>query len=92
MSRKNGYSILRECFVVEIRLPELGEGIETATVAQLHCALGDHVGSEDDLLEVVTDKAVFNVPSEHKGVVQEICVKVGDEPQIGDCLVILREG
>lgn len=77
--------------MVEIKLPELGEGIETATVAELHCASGDAVTKEDDLLEVVTDKATFNIPCDYKGTVEKICVQVGDQPKVGDCLVILKE-
>ena len=77
--------------MVEIKLPELGEGIETATIAELHCQSGDKVSPEDDLLEVVTDKATFNIACEHEGIVQKICVNVGDQPKIGDCLVVLEE-
>ena len=77
--------------MIEIKLPELGEGIEEATVAELHCQVGDVVEAEADLLEVVTDKATFNVPTEVKGVVEKICVQVGDQPKIGDCLVVLKE-
>jgi 2-oxoisovalerate dehydrogenase E2 component (dihydrolipoyl transacylase) len=74
-----------------IMLPELGEGIGQATVAELHCGIGDHIKKEDDVLEVVTDKATFNVSSEHDGIVEKICVDVGSEPRIGDCLVILKD-
>ena len=77
--------------MVEIKLPELGEGIVSATVAEVHCAVGDRIEKETDVLEVVTDKAAFNVPSGRAGTVEKILVQVGDQPKIGESLVVLKE-
>ncbi len=58
-----------------ICLPELGEGIEIATVACWHRAVGDQVSVDDDVVEVVTDKATFNISAGISGEVKEICIK-----------------
>jgi pyruvate/2-oxoglutarate dehydrogenase complex dihydrolipoamide acyltransferase (E2) component len=76
--------------MANIILPELGEGIEKATVACWHFKTGDQVAADDDLLEVVTDKATFNVPSDVAGTIQKICVKEGEEAKVGDCLAFIE--
>ncbi len=73
----------------EIKLPELGEGIEKATVAYWHYKVGDVVRKDEDVVEVVTDKATFNVHAETNGTIKEICVQVGEEADVGTALVIL---
>jgi pyruvate dehydrogenase E2 component (dihydrolipoamide acetyltransferase) len=70
----------------EIILPELGEGITQATVAYWHCDVGTRVGKDDDVVEVVTDKAVFNIPAGVDGILKEICVQAGQEASVGSPL------
>ena len=74
----------------QVLLPELGEGIEKATVAFWHNAVGDQVKKDDDIVEVVTDKATFNVPAGASGTIKEVCVAEGQEAKIGDCLAIIE--
>lgn len=74
----------------ELKLPELGEGIEKAVVACWHVKQGDQVNQDDDILEVVTDKATFNVPAHKAGVVAKICVKEGDDAIVGETVAIIN--
>ncbi len=76
--------------MVSVVLPELGEGIKKAVVACWHCKIGDKVSAEDDIVEVVTDKATFNVPAGTSGIIQKIVVSEGREANIGDCLAIIE--
>ncbi len=75
-----------------IVLPELGEGIEKATVACLDCQVGDLVQADEDLIEMVTDKATFNVSASQSGKVKEILVKEGQEVEIGKTLILIETG
>ena len=70
-------------------LPELGEGIEKATLAYWHYKVGDAVREGDDIVELVTDKATFNVSANSQGVLKEILVREGEEAKIGQTLAIL---
>lgn len=70
-------------------LPELGEGIAKATVACWHVKLGDEVQRDDDIVELVTDKAVFHVPAGAKGVIREILVPEGQDAKIGETLAVI---
>ena len=72
-------------------LPELGEGIKKAVVACWHCKMGDKVEADDDIVEVVTDKATFNVPAGTSGTIQKILVSEGQDAGIGDCLAVIEE-
>ncbi len=69
-----------------VTLPILGEGIEKVTVACWHRKEGDRVEEDDDIVEVVTDKASFNVPAGACGVLREILVKDGQEARVGEAL------
>ena len=71
---------------MEVKLPELGEGIEKATIACYHFSVGDQVEVDDDVVEVVTDKATFNVPTHTTGTIKNICYKQGDEVPVGAAL------
>ena len=71
-------------------LPELGEGIEKATVAYWHVSIGDQVSKDDDIVELVTDKATFHVPSGALGIIKEIRFNEGQEAKIGDILAVIE--
>lgn len=73
-----------------IVLPELGEGIEKAKIACWHVAVGKEVAPDDDIVELVTDKATFNVPAEVFGIIKEIRVEEGQEAKIGEVLAIIE--
>ena len=75
---------------MNVYLPELGEDIEKATVACWHKRIGDRVELEDDIVEVVTDKATFNVSAGGKGILKEIRYKEGEEAKIGDVLAVIE--
>ena len=73
-----------------VTLPELGQGIEKATVACWHCREGDRVQEGDDVVEVVTDKASFTVAAGASGILREILVKDGEEAGIGAALGMIE--
>ncbi len=70
-------------------LPELGEGIEKATVAYWHVKPGDQVQVDDDIVELVTDKAAFYVPAGAAGILKEILVPEGRDAKIGTTLAVI---
>ena len=76
----------------EIKLPELGENIETADVVKVLVAAGDRIVAEQPLLELETNKATLDFPSPVEGTVSEVLVKDGDEIKVGQRLFVLGEG
>jgi 2-oxoglutarate dehydrogenase E2 component (dihydrolipoamide succinyltransferase) len=75
--------------MTEIILPELGEGIKKATVSYWFFKPGERVGEKDDLVELTTDKATFNLPSPAAGIISEIIVPEGETVDVGTVLGII---
>jgi pyruvate/2-oxoglutarate dehydrogenase complex dihydrolipoamide acyltransferase (E2) component len=69
--------------MIDIVVPSLAKGIDKATVTYLHKQAGLIVKEGDDLIELVTDKATFNMPSPASGIIKEILVREGEEVRVG---------
>lgn len=76
--------------MLKVKLPELGEDIRSATVSCWYVKIGDQVAKDDDIVELVTDKATFNVSAEKNGIIKEILAKEGDSVNIGEPLAIIE--
>ena len=72
---------------IELKLPNLGEGIDAAEVVNVFVAVGDVVSVEQELLEVETGKASMPIPSTHAGTVTEVLVAAGDSVAINQVIV-----
>ena len=70
----------------QLIVPELGEGIEKATVACWHRKKGDEINEGEDVVELVTDKASFCVPALARGLIKEIYAQAGQDVPIGSVL------
>ncbi|HSQ76325.1 MAG TPA: 2-oxo acid dehydrogenase subunit E2, partial [Bacteroidota bacterium] len=77
---------------MEIRLPRLGEGADSGTVASIFVKIGDRLAKDQAILELESEKAVASIPSPAEGVVSAIHVKEGDVIKVGQLLVSLGEG
>lgn len=75
----------------KVILPELGEGIKSATVSYWFFKEGDRVTEKDDLVELTTDKAAFNLPSPATGVLAEILFHEGEQVNISDVIALIDE-
>lgn len=76
--------------MIELKLPELGEEIEKAVISCVYCKVGDRVNEGDDIVELATDKATFNVPATASGVIKKILVKERQEVNVGETLVLIE--
>ena len=73
--------------MLEFKLPEVGENIESGTIVSIGVNVGDAVKKDQDLFELETEKASLPVPSPIDGVIQEILVAPGDEVKIGQVVL-----
>lgn len=76
---------------IEIKLPELGENIESADVVSVLVKEGDKVQKDQSLFEIETDKATIEVPSTQEGTVHKVLIKPGDKIKVGQTVVLLEE-
>lgn len=74
----------------ELRLPNLSEGVESAVVSYWHFQENDFVKEKEDLVEMVTDKATFNIPAPFSGKVKKINFKEGETVKVGEVLAIIE--
>ncbi len=76
---------------MEIRLPQLAEGADSGTVANILVSAGDKVQKDQTVLEVENQKAVAPIPATSAGTISQIHVKPGDTVSVGQLLVTLSE-
>lgn len=70
----------------EFKIPELGENISAATITKVLVKVGDIVELDQTVLELETDKATIDVPSDVVGKVIEVKVNEGDNVTIGQVI------
>ncbi len=73
----------------EIKVPGFGESIQEVQVANWLKQVGDWVNKDDDLVELESEKASQNLPSDFEGVLTEIKVANGEFAAVGDLLGII---
>jgi len=56
-----------------------------------HFELGEHVKEGDDLVEMMTDKATFNVPSPVSGELIKTMAEEGQEVKVGQPIATIKE-
>src|SRR5258706_104791 len=76
----------------EFKLPELGENIDTGDLVRLLISPGTSVAEGQAVMELETDKAVVEVPSNVSGVVREVKVKEGEKIKVGQVIFTLDNG
>ena len=71
----------------EVKLPELGDGIESGDVLEIFVAVGDVISEGQDIVEMETDKATVPVPASTGGKVTKILVDEGQTVAIGGVIL-----
>jgi 2-oxoisovalerate dehydrogenase E2 component (dihydrolipoyl transacylase) len=74
----------------EFKLPDIGEGIAEAEIVAWHVAVGDEVKEDQQLADMMTDKATVEMESPVAGRVVEVAGEVGDQIAIGSVLVVFE--
>lgn len=75
----------------ELKLPELGENIETADVVNVLVKEGDYIKKDQSVIEIETDKATIEVPSTVEGKITKLFVKAGDKVKVGSTIIIVED-
>ncbi|MEZ6117864.1 MAG: dihydrolipoamide acetyltransferase family protein [Pirellulaceae bacterium] len=75
---------------IEVKLPKLGEGIESGDVLDVFVSEGDVIKKDQAILEIETDKASVEVPSSHSGKVTKVLVASGQTIAVGSAIITLE--
>lgn len=76
----------------EIKIPQIAEGVESATVTEVLVSEGDNVEKDQSIITVESDKASVEIPCPEAGTVKSISVSEGDEVKVGDVILKLEAG
>ncbi|HUG66717.1 MAG TPA: biotin/lipoyl-containing protein, partial [Pirellulaceae bacterium] len=76
--------------MIDIKLPELGDGIESGDVLEVLVREGDVITKDQGIVELETDKATVEVPSTHPGIVKKVHVSAGDTIKIGATMISIE--
>jgi 2-oxoglutarate dehydrogenase E2 component (dihydrolipoamide succinyltransferase) len=75
---------------IEIRVPTLPESVSDATLVAWHKQPGDTVRRDENLVDIETDKVVFEVPSPEDGILKEIQKHDGDTVLSDELIAIVQ--
>jgi len=74
----------------EFKLPDIGEGIAEAEIVAWHVKVGDEIAEDQQIADVMTDKATVEMESPVAGKVIELAGEVGDQVPIGSVLAVIE--
>ena len=74
----------------EFKLPDIGEGIAEAEIVAWHVKIGDEIAEDQQIADMMTDKATVEMESPVAGKVVELAGEVGDQIPIGSVLAVIE--
>mgnify|MGYP003396273852 FL=1 len=76
--------------MMDVKLPPLAEGVDKASISYWFKQPGDTVREGEELVELVTDKATFSMPSPVAGKIKELLVSEGDSALVGQSIAVIE--
>jgi pyruvate dehydrogenase E2 component (dihydrolipoamide acetyltransferase) len=73
----------------EFRLPDIGEGIAEGEVVAWHVKPGQLVQEDQEMVEVMTDKATVTIGCPRKGRIAQLNASIGERVKVGSVLVVI---
>ncbi len=70
----------------DIVLPEISENVNEAEVVRILVNIGDRVETDQSLMELETQKAIFEIPAPEAGTIKEIQTREGETVTVGQVL------
>lgn len=73
--------------IVDINLPVIGDNIPSADVIKVNVKEGEKINVNDVIIEIETDKATVEVPSEISGIIKKVFVQEGKKAKVGEPII-----
>ncbi len=73
----------------EFRLPDIGEGVAEGEVVAWHVEPGQVVSEDQEMVEVMTDKATVTIGAPKAGRIAQLNANVGEKVKVGAVLVVI---
>ena len=75
----------------QFKLPDVGEGLTEADIAEWRVRAGDTVTVNQVLVEIETAKSLVELPCPFDGVVSKLLVQEGDTVKVGQALLTIDD-
>lgn len=76
--------------VYEFKLPDIAEGVHEGEIVQWHVKEGQAVKEDQDMVEVMTDKATVMIKSPKNGTIGQLKAKEGQVVKVGDVIITIQ--
>ena len=73
-----------------IKMPDVGEGVTEAEIVAWHVKVGDMVEEDEDLVDVMTDKATVEIPSPVSGKIIKVSGEPGEMIAVGSPFITIE--
>ena len=72
--------------IIDVKVPQLSESVAEATLVTWHKKIGEYVARDENLIDIETDKVVFELPAPVSGVLIELVKQDGETVGAGDLI------
>src|SRR5262245_28933426 len=77
---------------VELKIPAVGESISEVTIGAWRKGVGERFERDEEIVELETDKATFDLPAPAAGVITKIVKQAGETANIGEVIGYVGDG
>jgi multifunctional 2-oxoglutarate metabolism enzyme len=77
---------------VDVVTPAAGESVTEGTILEWRVKVGEHIGRDETIVEISTDKVDVELPSPASGTVSEILVEEGETVTVGQVIARIAVG
>src|SRR5262245_50633917 len=77
---------------VELKIPAVGESISEVTIGAWRKGVGERFERDEEIVELETDKATFDLPAPAAGVITKIMKQAGETANIGEVIGYVGDG
>lgn len=71
----------------KFKLPDIGEGVTEGEIVKWHVKAGDSISSDQEMVEIMTDKVTVQIPSPVSGTVASILFEEGQVVEVGNTII-----
>lgn len=76
--------------VFQFKLPDIAEGVHEGEIVAWHVKEGQAVKEDQDMVEVMTDKATVMIKSPKTGTIDKLLAKEGQVVHVGDVIITIN--
>ncbi|REJ91622.1 MAG: 2-oxoglutarate dehydrogenase complex dihydrolipoyllysine-residue succinyltransferase [Planctomycetota bacterium] len=76
---------------VELKIPSVGESVTEVYIGEWRKSSGDRVEKDEEVVEIESEKATFDIPAPAEGVLSKIIKQSGETAQVGEVIAVIED-